>query len=191
MSLYHSLMTKIELAGAIPITDEFTVGLADNATIERHWGQVQETMRDAFDGATYFEEGRTVENGIRHIGRALKGELDCEVGHAVALDQRANEVVGGIFCVPTSRPEDRTDADIGWIFVGHDVPIRVRPRVMDGLVACVMTTLVDAGYQRLVTRMGSVQGAKMLSHRYSIAQEPLPGQPNRWVGTATKSNLSK
>jgi hypothetical protein len=177
------VVRKIELTNEIPVADGFATGLADNTEIEKRWDQVQATMRAAFDDATYFELGRTVENGIRHIGRALRGELDCTVGHAVAVDRSNDEVVGGIFCVPTSRHRDQADADIGWVFVGRDVPIRVRPRVMDGLVACVMTTLVETGYSRLVTRMGSAEGANMLGRRYSIAQEPLPGQDNRWVGS--------
>lgn len=188
--LYDSLMQIPETSGGrLAVAPGFIVELADNAIIESRRDQVQSAMRAAFEGATYFEEGRTVENGIRHIGRALKGELDTEVGHAVAFNTDADEIVGGIFCVPTSRRPDQTDADIGWVFVGRDVPPRVQLRVMDGLVACVRTTIMGAGYNRLVTRMGSVEGARMFERRYNIVHDPLPDQPNRWVGSAAIGGL--
>jgi hypothetical protein len=60
---------------------------------------------------------------------------------------------------------------------------------MDGLVACVRTTIMGAGYNRLVTRMGSVEGARMFERRYNIVHDPLPDQPNRWVGSAAIGGL--
>jgi hypothetical protein len=180
---HYAMQLPTYEGGSLAIAPGYTVTLATNEAVAQQWNQLKDTMRGAFEGATYIQPGRTVSNGLRHIRRALDGELDLSVGHAVAIGPDA-AIEGGIFCVPTDRDPEQTDADIGWVFISPEIPVRVAPKVMDGLVAVVRQTLVSAGYQRLVTQMGSVEGARVFCSRYDVAHAPLPEQPNRYIGSA-------
>ena len=171
-------------------TDSFHVSLVDNNVMSERWDEVEAALRTAFAGSEYIDEGYGIDNPINFTRAGVDGKLGQNMGHALATNG-ADRIIGGIFCIPTTRPANINETDVGWVFLIPDISPRTRLQVMDALVDTLATTLDTAGYQSVVTNMGTQAGADSLSIRYGITPAPIEGKPNRWVATLQGLNAAK
>lgn len=158
----------------------FKVELVGNETMRANWGSIEPALRTAFTGSDYNIPGYTDDNPVDFTLRGIEGKMGTGLKHVLTRDS-AGQVLGGFFCIPTERTEHETDCDVGWVFLMPNLTsFRDRLAIMDSMVGLVIETVRSAGYQRMVTKMGTAAGAKSLK-RYSINHEPTAEEKNRWV----------
>jgi len=159
----------------------FSVELVDSETMRENWESIETALYAAFTGADYSIPDYTVDNPVNFTRKGIDGQLGTGLHH-VLTRSNDGQVLGGIFCIPTERVEHETDCDVGWVFITPDIAsFRDRLAIMDTMVGLVLDTVRNAGYKRMVTKMGTTAGGKSLSKRYGLNHEPIAGEENRWV----------
>jgi len=96
-------------------------------------------------------------------------------------DDEAGAMVGGFFCIPMRRRAPETTCDLGWVFVSPRLPAAARRALLDALMSATHTRLRHLGFEFVVTNMGTLAGARILSQWYGYHHEPIEGMSNRWV----------
>lgn len=158
---------------------EFKVVLVDNSELRERWPAVEAAVRDAFATAEFSDPAKTTESVLQYIQRGLDGRLHSALGHVLAITG-ADKIVGAVFCVPTEREPDEISCDIGYIFTSQEVGGRVRLDMLNRLMSLVFKTLRTCGFERIITDMGTVAGAKAIGRRFFV-HAPTPEKSNRWV----------
>lgn len=158
---------------------DFKVVLVDNNVVRERWPDIEAAVRDAFAPAEFSDPTKTSESVLQYIQRGLDGTLRSALGHALAISA-AGEVIGGVFCVPTECEPGETSCDIGYIFTSLQVGGRARLDMLNLLMNLVFDTLRSCGFERIITDMGTVAGAKAIGRRFFV-HAPIPEKPNRWV----------
>lgn len=158
---------------------DFKIVLVDNNVARERWPEIEATVRDAFAAAEFSDPTRTTESVLEYIQRGIDGRLRSVLGHVLAISA-TDKVVGAVFCVPTGREPGETSCDIGYIFTSPQVGGRVRLDMLNRLMSLVFDTLRSCGFERIITDMGTVAGAKTIGRRYFV-HAPTPEKSNRWV----------
>jgi hypothetical protein len=155
------------------------VAVKDYNEVERRWDELEIEIKSAFAGAP-FEAGFGPDSPLTHTHDGVFGPQKEMYRHIVAEDA-AKRIVGASFRVPVKRYTSGTDADPGWFFISRDLESRPRVRAADIMVDSAHRVMRDAGFIRVVTNMGTRDGAAFLSRRHGYVHEPSPAQQNRWV----------
>ena len=158
---------------------DFKVVLVDNRVVRERWPGIEDAVRDAFAPAEFSDPKKTTEDVLQYIRRGLDGRLRSALGHVLAISA-TEKVVGAVFCVPTEREPGETSCDIGYIFTSLQVGGRVRLDMLNRLMNLVFDTLRSCGFERIVTDMGTVAGAKTIGRRFFV-HAPIPEKSNRWI----------
>jgi len=158
---------------------DLKIVLVDNNVVVERWPEIETAVRDAFAAAEFSDPTRTTESVLQYIQRGLDGRLRSVLGHVLAISA-TDKVVGAVFCVPTGREPGETSCDIGYIFTSPQVGGRVRLDMLNRLMSLVFDTLRSCGFERIVTDMGTVAGAKTIGRRFFV-HAPTPEKSNRWV----------
>jgi len=158
---------------------DLKVMLVDNNVVRERWPEIEAAVRDAFAPAEYSDPTKTTEDVLQYIQGGLDGKLRPALGHALAISA-ADKVVGAVFCVPTERKPGETSCDIGYIFTSPQVGGHVRLDMLNRLMNLVFDTLRSCGFERIITDMGTVAGAKTIGRRFFV-HAPTPEKSNRWV----------
>jgi hypothetical protein len=153
--------------------------LVDNNVVRKRWSETEAAVRDAFASAEFSDPKKTTKDVLQYIQGGLDGKLRSALGHVLAISE-ADKVVGAVFCVPTEREPGETSCDIGYIFTSPQVSRPVRMDMLDRLMNLVFNTLRSCGFERIITDMGTVAGAKVIGRRYFV-HAPTPEKSNRWV----------
>ncbi len=153
--------------------------LVDNNVVRDRWPEIEAVVRDAFATAEFSDPTKTTESVLQYIQRGLDGRLHSALGHVLAIST-TDKVIGAVFCVPTEREPDETSCDIGYIFTSPQVGGRVRLDMLNRLMNLVFDTLRSCGFERIITDMGTVAGAKTIGRRFFV-HAPTLEKSNRWV----------
>jgi len=157
----------------------YTFTLADNTEMARRWSDIAGALQRSFTGSQ-FNGNYTADSPLIYTRAGVQGQLAEKVGHALALDGR-DRTVGGIFCIPIENPHGNDTCDIGWVFTVPETPLREKVVIMDGLVTLLGHTVLSAGYQGIITSMGTPAGERVLRSRYGFRHEPTEDNTNRWT----------
>jgi hypothetical protein len=114
-----------------------------------------------------------------HTCEGLKGPNSDKYVHVIAEDGR-REILGAVLCVPVEQ-QDGEDADPGWFFVAPDLQLRLRAEVVREILLTAHELMREAGFARVVTKMGTRTGGRLLSRHFGYVQAPVMGQENRWI----------
>jgi len=162
-----------------------------NEEMGARWEAIEAALRAAFRGARFIDSGYTLDTPVKHTRKGIDGELrgGLGLGHVLAVD--GDRVLGGLFCVPTERTPDEITrdvrwCDVGWVFVSHDAERDDRAWIMDTLLKRAFAALREAGFEQIVTNMGTRAGAQSLGS-YGFVDKSTDEQPNRWVRDLTGS----
>lgn len=158
---------------------DFKVVLVDNNVVRERWPEIEAAVRDAFAPAEFSDPAKTTEDVLEYIQRGLDGRLRSVLGHVLAISA-TDRVIGAVFCVPTGREPGETGCDIGYIFTSPQVGGRVRLDMLNRLMNLVFDTLRSCGFERIITDMGTVAGAKVIGRRFFV-HAPTPEKSNRWI----------
>lgn len=156
---------------------KFALSNLDSELCERRWYALSSAMTDAFREAR-FMPGFDIASPIKHTLEGLRVPVSSSYRHVLA--EAEDQVLAGAFRVPVVRL-DVGDADPGWFFVAHTVPGMDRVMVADAVVERSHQLMRDAGFTRVVTNMGTRDGAAFLRRRHGYRHEPVEGQENRWI----------
>jgi len=163
-----------------------------NEKMEARWEAIEAALRAAFRGARFIDPGYTDDTPVDHTRDGIHGKLrdGLGLGHVLAVD--GDRVLGGFFCIPTERTPDEIEndvrwCDVGWVFVSHDAPREHRAWIMDTMLARAYAALKEAGFEQIVSNMGTRAGAKSLEKNYGFVDMSTDEQPNRWVRDLTGS----
>jgi hypothetical protein len=167
----------------VTVAQSTTFGLLDldRAACAARWhDDLAIEIRNAFVGAR-FMPGFGPDSPLEHTHNGLSGPDADSYRHVVA--ETHGRILGASFRVPVVRPDAATDAeaDPGWFFVAHDLPSALRAKIVDAVVARSHRIMKEAGFARVVTNMGTRDGALVLRRRHGYVHAPLPDQDNRWV----------
>jgi len=160
----------------------FGLSALDGTTCAARWDDLAIDIKDAFAGAR-FMPGFGPDSPLEHTHDGLIGPDADSYLHVVA--EAEGRILAASFRVPVVRPGRDTgaeaEADPGWFFVAHDLPGVLKARIVDAVVARSHQMMKDAGFVRVVTNMGTREGALVLRRRHGYVHAPLPDQDNRWV----------
>ncbi|MBO1419940.1 hypothetical protein [Streptomyces sp. FH025] len=153
--------------------------LVDAAYMASRWDDVVSALNSAFAQSVFNDEGYTADNPVTYTRAGVDGKLGPGVKHLVVLDE-SDTVIGGWFCIQTVRAADEAECDTGWFFVVPGVDRTTRRQIVEELATKAFQTMRDAGFQRIVSNMGTVPGAKSMT-RYGFVHEPTDTKHNRWT----------
>lgn len=159
---------------------DFNIVFVDGLAMQARWEDVEFALRRTFKGAAFNDDGYTVENPVQFTRAGVDGCLGPGLKHLLALGE-IGEVLGGFFCVPTLRTEKQTSCDIGWLFVVPELEHAAQRRMVDSLVQQALQAVKEAGFERIVTNMGTLAGAKSFGRHYGFVHSPTTEKSNRWV----------
>jgi hypothetical protein len=164
--------------------DEFRIVVVDNQYVREEKDEITAAMSEAFQGATFIDPDYTPTTPVEKTYEVVEDLEDkWHMAHVLGRDALSDRLIGGMFCVPT-RPSSSTEKEtgIGWIFMSREVRNRVvRHKLIHAMADMAINILIDAGYDRLVTQMGTEVGAATLQEPLGVTHEPLPSSENRWV----------
>jgi hypothetical protein len=151
----------------------------DGAACGARWeSDLAIAIKEAFAGAR-FMPGFGPESPLDHTRKGLTGPDADSCVHIMA--EAGGRIVGATFRVPIVCPAGTTDADPGWFFVAHDLPAAMKAAVVDALVGESHRVMKAAGFTRVVTKMGTRDGAVLLRRRHDYVHAPTPEQDNRYI----------
>jgi hypothetical protein len=164
-----------------PLTTFGLVDLDGSACAARWERDLAVGIKDAFIGARFLP-GFGPESPLEHTQEGLTGPGADSYLHALA-EAADGRVLGASFRVPVVCPEGTVDAaaDPGWFFVAHDLPLALKVEIVDAVVVRSHQLMKGAGFARVVTNMGTKDGAMVLRRRHGYVHAPLPDQDNRWI----------
>jgi len=166
----------------ITLAQSTTFGLSalDGTTCAARWDDLAIDIKDAFAGAC-FMPGFGPDSPLEHTRDGLTGPDAGSYLHVVA--EAEGRILGASFRVPVVRRDGDTgtEADPGWFFVAHNLPGALKAQIVDEVVARSHRMMKDAGFARVVTNMGTREGALVLRRRHGYVHAPLPDQDNRWI----------
>jgi hypothetical protein len=139
--------------------------------------EIESALKAAFQNAD-FTEPFGPESPWTHTHEGLTGSNSGRYRHVIAQHDR--HILGAVFCVPVER-RDGEDADPGWFFVDPELHLRMRAEVVREVLQEAHRLMRDAGFPRVVTKMGTHTGARLLSRHFGYVQAPVEGQENRWT----------
>jgi len=155
------------------------IRLVDNKFVRSHWDEISELLTSAFKDSN-LSASFSPERPAQHTWAEMHKPDGGGLKHVVAVDS-SGRVLGAIFCLRTNRPENETTCDVGWFFTDTTLPAPKRIRISGAMGERVNEELARAGYDAIVTEMGTDEGVRYLSQRFGYAPAPLPDKKNRWI----------
>jgi len=155
-----------------------TVLMVDHPFLKKRWPEVEKSIDSAFSGSKFIGRG-TVEGVINNTKANLEKPERKEDRHVVALDKNG-EIVGACFSVPLKRGFFQRSSGLGWFFTSPELSTRERVAVADEIFDRVHAEMGAAGFKKIITSMGTEEGAKYLSKRFGYVQKPTRMDMNRW-----------
>ncbi len=127
-------------------------------------------LNSPFTASTPFDEtweiaSRPPREGITHLLA-----INCE-----------QQIVGGFFSIDTKCISENSDAECGWFFVMPDQPAYLRKSIALDLCNVAHTLMRRAGYQRVVTMIGTKAGERFLQRYFGYEHQPIESEENRCV----------
>lgn len=160
---------------------EYIVEVVDNDFVKRRWIEVKMLVENVFEDSK-FNDKFTVERPLWHIQEGIKGNLGKGIKHVLGLSCEG-DILAGAFCIPTEKEDRQTECDIGWFYASDNLSKIQKIRVLDAIFSTVHQTVKSAGFTRIVTNMGTQEGAKYLERRQSYTYQPIGEKTNNWVKT--------
>jgi len=176
---YLSLEQAREAAGPEDRALPHEIRLVDNEFVQSRWDEISELLTSAFKDSNFLA-GFSPERPAQHTWEEMHKPDGGGLEHVVAVDS-SGRVLGAIFCVRTNRPENETTSDVGWFFTDTTLPGPKRIKISDAMVERGHEELARAGYDAVVTEMGTEERARYLSKRFGYVPAPLPDKKNRWI----------
>jgi len=158
---------------------KYIVKVVDQDFIKERWSEIESLITSVFK-CSNFNDKFTSERPLWHIQEGLNGSLGTGIKHVIALSSE-DIILGAAFCIPTHRNEGETSCDLGWFFVSNTISHVGRIRVTDGIGNKVYEELKKAGFNKIITEMGTEAGAKLMQKRHGYVHEPQGEKTNRWV----------
>lgn len=155
------------------------VRLVDHDFVSARWPEVEAFIRHEFKDSR-FNDGFTVERPLWHITKGIEGGLGDGIKHVMAFSPE-EKILAAAFCIPASREDDQESCDIGWFLSSSELSMVKKMKVLDQVFDKVHDTIKDAGFDRIITNMGTEEGAKYLGRRQGYNYQPIDDKKNRWV----------
>ena len=174
----------IQLAGTT-----YQVRWVDNAYILAKWDVLQDALLRAFSDSR-FSDGFYPERPAEHTWNEINAPNGGGLKHLIIF-REDGEPVAASFCVPLQRRTAETSCDLGWFFVDTDLPNLRRVRLTDELVRNVHHALAAAGYETIVTEMGTDSGAQLLSKKHGYIPTPTDSAKNRWMANLKEASIDE
>lgn len=147
--------------------------------LKARWPQIEAFVRHEFKESA-FNDGFTVERPLWHINKGIEGELGPGIKHVLAFSSE-EKILAAAFCIPASKVDDRNSCDIGWFLSSSELSKIRKMKALDQVFEQVHQTVKSAGFERIVTNMGTQEGAKYLGRRQGYVHQPTGEKHNRWV----------
>jgi hypothetical protein len=160
-------------------TPSYEILLVANDFVQDRWEEISMLLKSAFTGAT-LPAGFSADRPAKHTWEELHKPGRDGLEHVVAVAE-GGRLLGAIFCVPTQRPEEAITCDVGWFFTVATLPGSKRLALSNAMVTRVHEVLAEAGYEAVVTEMGTEDGGIYLSCRHGYVPAPTAERKNRWI----------
>lgn len=159
----------------------FKILVVEHGFIKDRWPDVDSFVKHEFQDSN-FNDGFTVDRPFWHIQKGLDGKLGPGIKHVLALDPEET-ILAAAFCIPTHKGDGENSCDIGWFLSSSELSRVQKVRVLDQVFDKVHEVTKAAGFQEIVTNMGTQEGAKYLGKRQGYIHQPNKEKANRWVKT--------
>lgn len=161
-----------------PEKRHYTVQVVDHNFISDHWQKIEPILDDVFSNSEFssdFDRTRPVEHTLETI---RKHPVE-DIAHVIVTDED-NQILGAAFCIPVRLQSGSKECDLGWFFTAN-LHRRFRYQVLKSMASKVHQITAEAGFESIVTEMGTEAGARIMSRRFGYQHMPTENQPNRWV----------
>jgi hypothetical protein len=167
------------------------IKLVKSGFVVERWDEIVGLLAIAFEGSALsgeFQAGRPAQHTWEEIHKPGGGQLS----HVVAFG-KDERILGAIFCLETERPAHRTTCDVGWFLTDAALRASDRARIGNAMVTRVHDELRGAGYEAVVTEMGTEEGAVFLARGHGYVPASTVDRQNRWIKplrTVAESDVS-
>jgi hypothetical protein len=115
--------------------------------------------------------------------------------HVVAVGSDGS-LLGGLFCLPLDRPADETRCGVGQFFTAETLSDAESEEIGDAVMERAHQELAEAGYEAVVTGLGTESTARYMSERHRYLPAPVGDQQDRWIkslrqGPASTNSVKK
>lgn len=172
-------MNKSDVSNSVRGLTKYRLILVGHEFVKKHWSTIATTLQEAFKGADFSSEFPR-DRPMKHTWSEINNPSRPNLRHLLAMDTNCRPV-GGIFCIPVIRHDERSDCDIGWFFVSKSVSRRERAFLAEALVVKCHETVLRAGFTKIITEMGTKDGAAFLKKRFGYKHTPIKNQGNRYA----------
>lgn len=155
------------------------IKVVDHDFLKARWPEVEAFIRYEFRDSG-FNDGFTVDRPLWHIHQGLDGHLGAGIKHVLALSEE-EKLLAAAFCIPALQEDNQNSCDIGWFLASSDLSKIKKVKALDQVFDAVHGTVKGAGFERIVTNMGTAEGAKYLGRRQGYVYQPTEEKNNRWV----------
>lgn len=159
----------------------YIIKVVEHDFLRARWSEIEALVRREFQDKNFNDNKFNVERPLWHINEGIKGNLGKEIKHVLVLDLEEKEIVAGAFCIPTYRGKEGSSCDIGWFLSSSKLSKIQKMRVLDKIFDKVHQTIKNAGFEEIITNMGTEEGAKYLARRQGYVHQPEGEKTNRWV----------
>ena len=163
--------------------ETFTVKLVENQFVVNNWDNIEAIIRKVFTNSK-FNDNRDVKRPLSYTWDSVTKSPRKGLKHVIAFDEE-NNILGALFGVATEKKEEEKEFGMGWFFTNHPVSEK-RREIGDAIYITALDTLRKAGFERVVTNIGTKAGERFLSQRHGYVHKPIEGKENRWVRELNK-----
>lgn len=157
---------------------DYRVEVVDRQYLLNRWLEIEAILYRVFANSKFndnFVRTRPAEHTFKNITEPYQEGIK----HIIALDLDDN-ILGEFFVIPAYKLEGKEDCDLGWMFTIELYP-KFRQEVMVAIVDKVHKITKIAGFKRIITEMGTEEGAKFLAKKYGYIHTPTAEKFNRWT----------
>lgn len=180
----HELLLKEKYTRSNPFMrgaslEKYQIDIVTSSYILKHWESISSLIEKSFNNSS-FNTGFTKSTPIAETYELINNDSEHKHSHVIARNEKGL-IVGALFAIPYSNPDNDKKCDLGWFFTSPNIKHKDRIRLGKYIVEFAHEALRSANYKQVVTEMGTKEGERFLRKIHSYM--PLAGspQPNKWI----------
>jgi hypothetical protein len=179
----------------MPSSNPYEVRLVTCAFVEDRSEEITDLLGAAFSDSSFLDSSTSPERPARDTWKEIHERGRSKLGHVIALSGDG-KILGGLFCLPLDGSGNEIHCDVGWFFTARSVAGAQGEEIGDAIMRRAHEELAKAGYEAVVTRMGTEEIARYMSERHRYLPAPIGDERDRWIkslreGPASRSSVKK
>ena len=157
----------------------FKLELKNNKYLISNWVIISPILQMSFANVT-FNDGFDIQRPKKHTLGEITKKDNTDLFHILVFDSE-KEIIGGLFCIPQKKLDDKDFCDLGWFFTSPNLTMRNRLQIVDAIMNTAHKMIKNMGITKIITEMGTKEGEQLMSKKYGYYHSPEENHINRWI----------